>query len=293
MRNLTNPQWTSLYNTQYVPNAGDLVLVADSFWFDISTPPAGKNWMVSSNFSAVDFSSTQIVRHFNGTLTSVTSHGLLQVDRNGTFAMTYDQAQYHMLFDLATSPRSFKRYASFRDNATNPYDFDLSVTFNVFAANATSYLPSVSFAENDDDEGMWMLKPNVLISYGLSQPMNDGTQIQISRAFILVVICCNIVKIAVIYSTILLTSSTSFRPFITGGDAIASYLESPDPLTTNMCLFTREKPTESIAKGDIPSSIKWNFKVHVLGNAAAGDGKSLAMMYMTMYSPLSLATFIH
>ncbi|KAL9071422.1 MAG: hypothetical protein Q9157_005474 [Trypethelium eluteriae] len=245
MKNLTNSEWTQLYDTQYVPNGGDLILVADYFWFDATVQQdigaASGNWMPSppqigdgpiSNLNVIS------IGQMNGTVQGVSQPIQASVEflfnADGTFAINLTQAQYRLLADLTVRPDR-------NNNETAvSYNFNIPTTTHISPANASSIFNIVRFINRETSTSWWLESPAVTISYGLSQQINDGSQIQISRTFILVVIGCNIVKVVVIYLTLRLTSRTSFRPLITVGDAVASYLEHSDQRTAGACLHDKE-----------------------------------------------------
>ena len=288
VRNLTNTQWTKLYNTQYVPGAGNLVLVADKLWFDAALEPSDSRWIIS-NVTIGDSFKPPLLYHFGSqeTMNQDANRTSLQMNENGTFSISPIQTQYRVLLNLTTDIPSLAPFAHM-DSDFN-FNFDLSdAAYEVSPAKSVSYLDIVSFTNynystHDSSTTLWMENPSVTISYALSQQLNDGSQIQISLAFILVVIGCNLVKVFVIYTTIKLTSNASFRPLITGGDAIASFLENPEPMTTSKCLYDRKRIMSSTPEEAVISPRVWKSKVRLLGNAAAGDAGSLAGMYITMY----------
>ena len=82
------------------------------------------------------------------------------------------------------------------------------------------------------------------VRYCLSQKVPDICRLQFSLPIMLVVILCNIAKLVCILLTLMKTDAT----LITMGDAIASFLTRPDPLTQDMGSLTMQ----DIA-GDWPS----------------------------------------
>ncbi|KAF2229177.1 hypothetical protein EV356DRAFT_20588 [Viridothelium virens] len=276
MKNLTNSEWTQLYDTQYVPNGGDLILVADYFWFDATVQQdigaASGNWMPSppqigdgpiSNLNVIS------IGQMNGTVQGVSQPIQASVEflfnADGTFAINLTQAQYRLLADLTVRPDR-------NNNETAvSYNFNIPTTTHISPANASSIFNIVRFINRETSTSWWLESPAVTISYGLSQQINDGSQIQISRTFILVVIGCNIVKVVVIYLTLRLTSRTSFRPLITVGDAVASYLEHSDQRTAGACLHDKEWLSSTRSKDSLRSPRRWEPRVRLLGSAAVGN----------------------
>lgn len=76
------------------------------------------------------------------------------------------------------------------------------------------------------------------VSYCLSEIVPQECKIQSSLHLAIVVIILNFVKAAVMY---ILATNTTEAPFLTVGDAVASYIDQPDMSTRDMCFATRSK----------------------------------------------------
>jgi hypothetical protein len=72
------------------------------------------------------------------------------------------------------------------------------------------------------------------VAYCLSQTVPDICRLQFSLPIMVIVIFCNVVKLV----CILLTLWKHRITLVTLGDAIASFLERPDPTTEGMCTMT-------------------------------------------------------
>lgn len=66
------------------------------------------------------------------------------------------------------------------------------------------------------------------IDYCLAQPSMPACKVQLGQVMLVVVIICNAVKVGCIMTTIF---HSDFRPLITTGDALASFLDIPDDTT--------------------------------------------------------------
>lgn len=75
------------------------------------------------------------------------------------------------------------------------------------------------------------------IKYCLSERAQERCRLQFSLRMMVVVIICNIVKV-VCMSLTLWKRKTD--PLVTVGDAVASFLEKPDPMTLGMCLSSKQ-----------------------------------------------------
>lgn len=74
------------------------------------------------------------------------------------------------------------------------------------------------------------------IDHCLVQEMDEKCMLQLSLPIMLVVIMCNLIKLICMVYT--LTGERS-QPLLTVGDAIASFLNEPDPTTKHICLADR------------------------------------------------------
>lgn len=76
------------------------------------------------------------------------------------------------------------------------------------------------------------------IEYCLSQPAESSCKLQFSLIIMVIVILCNFSKTLCMILTIWKPSSV---PLLTLGDAIASFLDQPDPNTANNCLAGKHR----------------------------------------------------
>jgi hypothetical protein len=70
----------------------------------------------------------------------------------------------------------------------------------------------------------------VLIKYCLAQTSTPYCKLQMEPIMLIIVIICNTIKVGCILVTIF---KSDFQPFITTGDALASFLENPDATTAS------------------------------------------------------------
>ena len=78
----------------------------------------------------------------------------------------------------------------------------------------------------------------VPIQYCLSQPVKEHCTLQFSILIITIVLVCNITKLACMVVVLLRQQA---KPLVTLGDAVESFLETPDPIIENMCLADKKK----------------------------------------------------
>lgn len=148
------------------------------------------------------------------------------------------------------------------------------------ALNATSTLLNFTFPvwRNDGDftcstdpcdtNANWMIdiglyepgaSRSVPIQYCLSQPVKGYCTLQSSILIITIVLVCNITKVACM---VVLLLRQEAKPLVTLGDAVESFLETPDTSTENMCLadkwkFTTKKPWSATREPYEPKKLRW------------------------------------
>ena len=100
------------------------------------------------------------------------------------------------------------------------------------------------------------------VHYGLSTHVPQSSSIQIARVFIVVVIICNLLKTVAIFFT--LRDSFS-QQILTLGDAVSSYLKSPDLSTLGACILDRKELVRTISYGEKHEPAQWRrCRVHYL-----------------------------
>lgn len=99
----------------------------------------------------------------------------------------------------------------------------------------------------------------VPIQYCLSQRVKGYCTLQFSILIITIVLVCNIAKLACM---VVLLLRQEAKPLVTLGDAVESFLETPDPSTENMCpadkwKFTTKKPWSATRESYEPKKLRW------------------------------------
>lgn len=156
---------------------------------------------------------------------------------------------------------SDRRHVLVVTNATDLNDSVLGIldwSYNIIqnswicGTNVSSDLILIPEDINDFDcniqvalEDLPMTIANEDVQYCLSQQVSDVCRLQFSLPIMLIVITCNVIKLLCIVLTLMKNDKT----LITMGDAIASFLSRPDPLTKGMGTTTMK----DIASGYWPS----------------------------------------
>ena len=192
-------------------------------------------------------------------------------------------------FDYSLNPNRTLRYfqqAANWDNLTNEDCIKVYsqqfVTGNnnvlavTSAVSATSPVMNSTFPVWQDDPGEfihtntlaanWTITVStgvasraVPIQYCLSQPVKGYCTLQFSILIITIVLVCNITKLACM---VVLLLRQQAKPLVTLGDAVESFLETPDPSTENMCLadkrkFSAKKPWSATCDPYEPKKLRW------------------------------------
>ena len=249
--NLTNEDWESLYDTQYIPSVGDLYLIIDEFCLGVELD------LTSSSPSWSYFLPTEVP----GPTDNIISGGPnSNVSVNITLDitdMTYSIRQPSSILNFTISaynhssmPNLFLPDTVYINASTN------STWKTQFSINNYGWLSTVQQADTQN------YSTGFHVAYGLSTHVPQSSSIQIARVFMIVVIICNLLKTVAIFFT--LRDSFS-QQILTLGDAVSSYLESPDISTLGACILKRKKLVRNIVQGEKHEPAQWRRrKVHYL-----------------------------
>lgn len=252
--NLTNKDWKSLYDTQYVPNVGDLYLIIDEFCLgvklDLNSSSPSWSYLPTTELQASPDTFIPGPIRPNASTISV---GMIL---NAT-DMTYSIKQ----------PSSILTFNVEAYNGSNMPE--LTWPDHVFISASTNHTWKAEISI--DDQG-WLSAASsshqtlgdttLHVSYGLSTHVPQSSSIQIARVFIFVVIICNLLKTVAIFFT--LRDSFS-QQILTLGDAVSSYLESPDLSTLGACILDKKKLVRNISHGAKHKPAQWRRRrVHYL-----------------------------
>lgn len=84
------------------------------------------------------------------------------------------------------------------------------------------------------------------VQYCLSEQVEEHCKLQFSIAIMIFVICCNFIKMVCMFWIIRKRDS---EPLVTLGDAIASFLDTPDQMTLNACLAGQDDLCNNSVQG--------------------------------------------
>lgn len=221
--NFTNEKWASVYDTQYVPSVGDLYLIIDQFCLgvELHLNKSSPTWSYFLTTEVLGPTDTFIPGWPNSTIS-------VNMFLNPT-NMTYktEQPSSILTFNVTTYNSSSMPQLIWPDS--------------VFINASTDLTWKTELSIND--QGWLSIPPSGNqtpgytahhVAYAFSTHVPQSSSIQIARVFMVVVVICNLLKAVAIFFT--LRDSFS-RQILTLGDAVSSYLKSPDLSTVGACIL--------------------------------------------------------
>lgn len=106
---------------------------------------------------------------------------------------------------------------------------------------------------------------DIPIDYCLAQEMDERCMLQFSLPIMFVVIICNLIKLICMIYVLLKEKSP---PLVTLGDAIVSFLNEPDPATSDICLADKQF-FQKKAWHDVAKTLTWKSERHRWFRAAS------------------------
>lgn len=254
--NLTNYEWKSLYDTQYVPNAGDLYLIIDEFGLGVKLDPSSSSpswsYLLTTEFQA------SIDSFIPGPIRANDSEISVDVTLNAEF-MTYSTKQPSSILTFNVEAYNGSKMPEFTwpDHVSIGASTDHTWKTG-FSVDHQGWLSTASPRNRTQTLGNTALH----VSYGLSTHVAQSSAIQIARVFIVIVIICNLLKTVAIFFTL---RDGSSQQMLTLGDAVSSYLKSPEVSTLGACIFGKKKLVKNISNGEKHEPAQWRrHRVHYL-----------------------------
>ncbi|KAI9801518.1 MAG: hypothetical protein M1833_002750 [Piccolia ochrophora] len=126
------------------------------------------------------------------------------------------------------------------------------------------------------------------VHYCLSLPREERCRLRYSLSIMVVVLLCNMVKVA---AMILTVSSLNAPSLVTLGDAIASFLTHPDLSTSGLCTSQRSSFKNS-EWSRIPKAKAWDSRSHRWGKSASRRRWSMCIILSTCGLMVAIAFLI-
>lgn len=227
---MENKDWTRSYSRMYSPEYGDLLLVVDKISFRFSIY---QNWSYAlevptmsrnpCNWTAVSSSSSNI--EIPAYLNFTSEKFVWQPDTGGRYRVVLDVADINSTFTPAVPWPEFRfRNASEGTGGSE----DLRVC----------------------PETGWLVETKSMfhVHHARAKPRGHSSRIQIALPFLAIVISSNIAKVTGIFLT---TRVCSSGHIVTVGDAVATFLEKPEPITEGKCTSTKSSLTRHIETAEM------------------------------------------
>lgn len=257
--NLTNEKWKSLYDTQYVPNVGDLYLIIDEFGLGVklnqnSSSPSW-SYLLTSELQQTD---TSPVGHIGLNITTISVDMILNaVD------MTFSYRQ----------PSSILTFEVEAYNSSHMPELNWPGSLFISAARDRRWKAKLSIGDRGwlstvSSSNQTFSNTTLHVQYGFSTHVPQSSSIQIARAFIVVMIICNLLKTIAIFFAL---QNSFSQQILTLGDAVSSYLKSPDLSTLGACILDKKKLVRSFSHGEKYKPAQWrrrrvHYLLGVIGN---------------------------
>jgi hypothetical protein len=119
------------------------------------------------------------------------------------------------------------------------------------------------------------------ILYCLSLEVPDRCRLQLHFWLLLTTVTCNVVKLVCFTLTFKEQSGT---PLMTVGDAVASFLESPEPVSRGMCLFAKDELIKSLATDPESDNAEERCQPKQFKTQALRYYQSVSFMRWTVYA---------
>jgi hypothetical protein len=235
--NMTNREWKKIYDTQFVPNAGNVHLVVDEISYGI---------VYNMNFTW-DYAKPNATAMTNDW--SVLNPGEepgavanVMLGPNGTFDVSWPQSR-----------RLVKKVSTYELHKSLPrIKWPESILVKPSLTKSILSVPSLS---GINETSGWLAKEPLHIAYALVEPISNSSSVQIGLFFMIIVIASNVAKFVAILLT--LRDPLSSR-LVTTGDAIASFLARPDLATVGMCNLESQEIIKQLRRPqNVQSAPKW------------------------------------
>jgi hypothetical protein len=249
-RNLSNSEWMKAYNDEYVSGYSDLILVSDTASSRVSVL---RDWSYSFDSSSPE----DYDWHFTRNMTDIAI--TLSLNPDTQVFLPSEGDDYRVIYQI-------KEGSSFSLDIDKQWpQFD-----DVYVPNR--YQDNLTLCTRTDGT-IWLVSPSdasLRVEYAFAKVQPYASKIQIGIPFLAVVIVANSLKVTCIFFTLRQCSSGSI---VTVGDAIATFLQDPDPLTKDKCLYTQVQLRE---KSEKVEPRYWKQKRRRKASVIGGKGVTIA-----------------
>jgi hypothetical protein len=235
---LSNSEWTGLYSSGYVSGYSDLLLVINNASSAISVESDWSASFATSNFSMCDwqrfYNQTINVSYFNSTANAYMTNATKQYQVEINIPAILDVTTH------AFVPNATQNYRVIYElSSSDAYSFNITQNWPKFPmVNASSsYTDALTLCDSDG----WIARPSMAslhVKHAHARVRSQISGVQIGIPFLSIVILANIFKVVGIYFALRICSSGHV---ITVGDAVATFLKTPEADTENKCSLSQRQ----------------------------------------------------
>ncbi|CAG8303123.1 unnamed protein product [Penicillium salamii] len=266
---LENSVWMDKYDTKYSTEYGNLYLVLDHVSFELEFSLSNLTWQLQKPTGGTSFSWKTI---------DFPSNDTTELDLDVTISLNQtDKMSGGIRNSISTTKRRQFPIANYSSQTMPSIEWPAPFNFRVSSDNSWKDILSL----NPD---AWM-DPPWHVGYGFAEVLHKGSAVQISSAFLAVVLACNLLKTLAIYY--ILRGSYDSQ-IITQGDAISSFLADPDHHTVGFCAIEKSRLIKLLrSRSDKhPEAEVWENRKSLYLDRAIGRWAS----YMTLGFIIAMAT---
>ncbi|KAH7062959.1 hypothetical protein BKA63DRAFT_189701 [Paraphoma chrysanthemicola] len=262
-KTLNNKDWSRIYATEKVSGYGDLHLLIDQVSFEIQVQ---QNWSytlrLSESVENCDWGSAS--------------------RQNETFNLEVGISTDPKVLQIRPTGHTARFVASIEDFTANKTEFP------EYALPNTNILLSDSHENICPGTGWLKSYPALHVKHARAKISKLGTRVQVALPFLSIVIASNVIKVIGIWLTI---KTYSKEHLLTGGDAIASFLKTPEPMTAGRCTLTQsQRHRYGRESGVKPWTVIRKPTLFVLGGARVWTAIIILTSFILTMTALAAAT---
>lgn len=257
---LENAAWMDKYDTKYSTEYGNLYLVLDSVSFEVGLFLNNLTWQLQKprngtfSWEAIDSSSFSYTAEWS---------------LNATLLLNSSSSNWGSLLNVSTTKRRQFPIDEYSPQTMPEIEWPKPHHFQLSRDN--SWKDALSL-----NPEAWM-DPPWHVGYGFAEVLHKGSAVQISSAFLAVVLACNVLKTLAIYYVL---RGSYASQIITQGDAISTFLADPDPYTVGFCATDKASLIETFrTRSGKQETEPWEYRKTRYLDRALGRSAS----YMTLY----------
>jgi hypothetical protein len=232
-------RWNSAIFEELAANAYVSFLVTEDWLhsadFSLTAYYQELSWMQGNISSLHNFTNTECIQQYSSSpfVADLGNVALVTFDRNAT------NSYLHESYNTPQGGGLAYRWICSKENYDKHGNCDPSVELK----HPESWRPfDDNFPLLNDDK-----IHNATVKACYAEKRSPNCHLGISPPILIIVAVCNFVKLICFLSTLYIGTETTERttPLVTTGDAVASFLQRPDPHTRGRCLLTKKHVTKS------------------------------------------------